>query len=41
MLYAIFGIILVFGTVLEIFSKFSKEDHFQNINIEKLYLLFN
>ena len=42
MVFAIFGIRLVFGTVLEFFSsKFSKKDHFQKINIEKLYLLFN
>ena len=41
MLFAIFGISLVFGTDLEFFSKFSKKDHFQKMNIERLYLLFN
>ena len=29
------------GQFWNFFSKFSKKDHFQKINIEKLYLLFN
>ena len=29
------------GPFWNFFSKFSKKDHFQKINIEKLYLLFN
>ena len=38
MVFAIFGIKFVFGTVLEFFfSKFSKKDHFQKVNIEKQY----
>ena len=41
MVFAVFGIKLVFGIVLEFFSKFSKKDHVQKVNIEKLYLLFN
>ena len=41
MVFAIFGINLVFGTVLEFFSsKFSKKDNFQKENIETKYLLF-
>ena len=36
MIFAIFGISVVFGTVLDFFfSKFSKKDHFQKMNFEK------
>ena len=41
MLFAIFGISLVFKMVLVFFSKFSKKDHLKKMNIEKLYSLFN
>ena len=35
MLFAIFGISLLFGTVLEFFVQILKKDPFQKINIEK------
>ena len=36
MVFALFGIKLVFETILAFFlSKFSKKDHFQKVNIEK------
>ena len=35
MVYAFFGINLVFWTILDLFSKFSKKDQFQKVNNEK------